>query len=255
MSSEIEHRDWRIVVGDIEVIDLDMRAICRWPSGEVDLTMYHPDPRVVSSLKAGAAVQVLAGYLVSSIIGSGAAIADSVEYDTASVDRPLTVQLTPLGTPSRAVLSASWPSTSARTVLEYIADAAGLELDDQSGQSIQYRGGYHLSGGLTGSIAELAEDLSARWTVDGNVLRLWPAAGVLQVQARVWAPDTGLMYASASGDGIRAVGRLDARLRPGQIVRLLSDEYDGDIRVTECVHEVDTSGDTWQTTVLGVPYG
>lgn len=261
--SDLFDRVWRLIVGDVEYEGADLRATARWPQGAspstVDLTVYHPDPAFVDQIRAGTArVSVLAGYadaMGAVEIGGGTPVRGSIIYDRSVVDMPLSVQLTASGAPASVVLSAAWATVTAREVLAWIARESGLEIDDQSAAHVRYTRGYVIDGGWLSVVGELAADLGCSWDVDGATLRLWPADGVSRTTASLWSPSTGLERAAPAGDEgqIRAVRRLDPALRRGHLIRLISDDYAGEVRLLEAVHEVDTQGDTWSTTVVGVP--
>lgn len=260
--SRLYDRVWRLIVGDVEYSGVDMRATARWPQGTtatVDLTVYHPDPLMVDQLRAGSVrVIVLAGYgeATGSVeIGGGTPVRGSLVYDRSVVDMPLTIQLSASGRPAATVLSAAWSTVTAREVLAYIARESGLIIDDQSDADVLYARGYVLDGGWASVVASLAADLGCSWDVDGTTLRLWPSDGVSRLTASEWSPLTGLMRAEPAGDvgQIRALRRLDPALRPGHLIKLVSDQYAGEVRVVEVVHEIDTQGDTWTTTAVGSP--
>lgn len=260
--SDLFGRAWRLLVGDVEYSGADLRATARWPQGStatVDLTVYHPDPTMVDQLRAGTArVSVLAGYAEATgsvEIGGGTPVRGSLVYDTTSVDMPATIQLTASGRPASTVLSAAWATVTAREVLAWIARESGLVLDDQSAADLRYARGYVLDGGWSSVVGSLAADLGCSWDVDGTTLRLWPSDGVSRPTASLWSASTGLERAEPAAEQgqIRAVRRLDPALRPGHLIRLISDQYAGDVRVLEVVHEIDTQGDTWTTTAVGSP--
>ena len=260
--SDLYDRVWRLLVGSVEYSGVDLRAVARWPQGStgtVDLTVYHPDPMMVDQMRAGTArVAVLAGYadaMGSVEIGGGTPVRGSLVYDRSVVDMPLSIQLSASGRPASTVLSASWATVTAREVLAWIARESGLELADGSAADVRYTRGYVLDGGWASVVGDLATDLGCSWDVDGSTLRLWPSGGVSRTTASLWSPSTGLERAAPAADEgqIRAVRRLDPALRPGHLIRLISDDYAGEVRVLEAIHEIDTAGDTWATTAVGVP--
>ena len=262
---DLTRRVWRLDAGSRVYEGFDMLAIARWPRdgqpGEVDLTVYHPPPGLVAAIRDGERVSVLAGYEDNTgavEIGGGVAVPKSIDYDTTSLDMPLKVQLNATTVTQRVILSGSWASTSAATVLGFIGRAAGLSIDNQSGATLDYPFGYYLEGSVSAEVETIANDLGARWSIDNTTIHLWPADGVRPVTARVWSPQTGLMFASTNGGNageIRATARLTPALRQGHLLSMLSTQYKGPIRVLECTHEIDTKGDTWQSSAVGVPRG
>lgn len=258
-------RVWRIDAGSAQYEGIDFRAVVKWPRGGkpavVDLTVYHPPATLVASIRNGERVAVLAGYadaMGAVEVGGGVPVSKSIEYDRASVDMPLKVQLNAVAALSRVVLSGSWATTTARTVLAWVAREAGLTVDDQSTADVSYPRGHFIEGGVQGVVEDLAEDLNCRWMIDGVNVRLWPRDGVARETATLWMPSTGLMLASTTGGTageIQAMATLTPGLRQGHVVRLKDIEHVGDVRTLEVAHELDTQGDTWQTSIIGVPRG
>ncbi len=265
MRGDFTRRVWRIDAGSQQYEGLDFRAVVKWPrSGKpavVDLTVYHPPATLIASIREGERVAVLAGYadaMGAVEVGGGVPVSKSIEYDRTSVDMPLKVQLNAISALSRVVLSGSWPTTSARQVLAWVAREAGLTVDDQSERDAEYPYGYFVEGGVQGVIEDLAADLGCRWMIDGVNVRLWPRNGVARETATLWMPSTGLMVASTTGGAageIQAMAVLTPGLRQGHVVRIKDLEHIGDVRTLEVAHELDTQGDTWQTSIVGVPRG
>lgn len=258
---ELHGRDWRIEAGGRVFEGYDMRGAARWPrdgAGEVSLTVYHPPETLIAAVRDGERVSVLAGYAGNTgpvEIGGGVAIQSSIEFDRMSVDRPMTVQLRATTVAQRVILSGSWDSTTARQVLDFIAREAGLELDDQTAEDVEYPFGYYIGDSVQSAVAAIAEDMGARWSIENATLTLWPASVARRETAVLWSPSTGLMYATQTKGEIQVLAFMTPGLRKGHAARLLSTEYKGDVRAIEVVHEFDTQGDTWQTTAVVVPRG
>lgn len=258
----LDGRVWALRVGDL-VYDADLRATARYTAGvpvEVQLTVYLPDPALVEQVRSRERlVTVLAGYAGDSgavEIGTGIPVRGSIEHDTTSVDEPLTVTLSGRS-PSRVVLLASWESVTAREVLAWAAREAGLALEDLSPADLAYVRGYYVEGPIESVAADVAADLGCEWEIRGSTLALWPEGSGRPRTAQRWSAETGLQRVSPSSSfgTVRATAVLYPAMRRGETVSIVSDQIAGDYRVTSVTHEIDTQGDTWQTTIEGVPLG
>lgn len=257
---ELRGQVWEVRAGDQVFEGLDVRAIARWPkSGEsptVDVVINHAGPVLLGFLEAREErVSILAGYADDQgvvEIGGGRVVEDSVEEDRSSVDRPVEFQLSNRKATDEVVLSASWASVAASEVLEYIRGEAGLAGDIRLGSDLQYTR-YSIDGGFASVLEDLAGDTGSDWEVDGATLRMWPSAEEYQTTADLWSPSTGLMRVSGADKEIRAAALLRPALRPGDAIRIVDDGYQGDLRLTEVTHEIDTYGGMWMTTVTGRP--
>lgn len=252
---------WELRAGSQVFTGLDFRAKATWPaSGEspmVDVVVNHPGPVLRAIVNAREErISVLAGYQRDQgpvEIGGGMVVRDSIEEDLASEDRPLEFQLSATRSARQLVLSASWASITAADVIEYVRQEAGLAGEVELGEDVEYSR-YSIEGGVSRVLDELAEDTSSEWDIDGSTLRMWPVGQPRRETADVWSPATGLMRVSGTDDEIRARAFLRPSLRPGDAIRLSGTTHDGDLRVREVHHEIDTyGGDPWATTVLGVP--
>ena len=258
----LDGRVWALRVGDL-VYQADMRATARYAPGvpvEMQITVYLPNPTLVEQVRSRERiVTVLAGYSGDSgavEIGSGIPVRGSIEHDTTSVDEPLTVTLSGRAA-LRVLLLASWETVTARDVLAWAAREAGLVLVDQSPADLRYVRGYYVEGPIESVAADVAADLGCEWEIRGSTLAVWPSATGRPTTAQRWSADAGLMRVSPAswGGRIRATAALYPAMRRGEIVSIVSDQIAGDYRVDSVTHEIDTQGDTWQTTIEGVPRG
>ena len=106
------------------------------------------------------------------------------------------------------------------------------------------------------AIADLCDDLGCAYEVDGATLRVWPASEPRTVTADVWSAETGLLESpapTAKGDRVSATARLRPGLRPGDALYIDDPYWEGAITALEVVHEIDTAGDQWSTSIEGRP--
>jgi hypothetical protein len=249
-------------VGEQVYEGLSMRAVARWPApgtpASVALVVNHGGPVLVEQVSAGTQlVRVLAGYEGEQgavEIGGGYPIPGTVAEDRSSVDRPLEFEVSASRVASVALLSAAWASIAASEVIAWVAEQAGLATDLRLGTDPQFSR-YSVSGGMMGVLADLAESTESQWTIEGPTLRMWPQGDAYRPTADLWSPNTGLISVSGEGAEIRAQALLRPSLRPGDVVRIVDAGYAGDLRVLEALHEIDTYGATWYTSIVGVPRG
>lgn len=239
---------------------LDVRAVARHPAAgpsTCDLVIYHGGRELEDLLSVGESdVVVLAGYRDDQgpvEIARGRPIPDTVETDHSSQDRPTECQISSSrGSSARAVLSAAWVDVAASEVLQFVADQAGVELDARLATDPIFPS-YTIGGGMLSVLRDLAAATGSELQISPTAIRMWPSGEVARVTAEVWSPSTGLRTASATGRQITASCLLSPAMRPGDSIRLLSTRYNGDVRVTEVVHEIDSYGGTWYTSIKGVP--
>jgi hypothetical protein len=250
---------WALQAGDQVFEGLDLRAVARWPkdSGpEVDVVVYHAGPVLRGIVEArNERVSVLAGYQRDQgaiEIGGGRVVADSIELDRASPDRPFEFQLSGRDAATQVVLSLAYASVLASDLVEEIRQTASLAGDIRLGSDIEYSR-YNVSGGFSGILEDIARDTGSAWEVDGETLRMWPANEPRRETADVWAPSTGLMRVSGAGNEIRARAMLRPALRPGDAIRIEDEGYSGTLRLVDVTHEIDSYGGTWTTSIVGRP--
>lgn len=266
--SELFGRVWRFEVARgnaAEVFEgLDIRATARWSGASgaptVDLEVFHPPPTLIGRAADPESIwRVLAGYESAggpSEIGGGAVIPGSVRFRRGDVDPVLSLQLSARGIASRRVLSATWDSTSAAAVLDWVRGELGLAADFTLPGDVQYARGYSIQGPAPAVLGELARDLGCAWEIEGSTLRLWPRGQVRVSTAEVLEAESGLLEApEVDGDGsmVRCRCALRPGLRPGMIVRAIDPLFDGELVLTEAVHDVDSAGDTWESLLTGAP--
>ncbi len=251
---------WAVQAGTQVFEGLDVRAIARWPKGgatsTVDVVVNHAGPVLRGFVEARRErISILAGYQEDQgavEIGGGRVVRDTAEEDRASVDRPLSFQLSARKATDEIVLSAAFEDVSTEDVLRYIAAQAGLATEIDLSSSVIYPT-YSLSGGLVRAVDAVVRDAAGRWDVDNATLRVWSADAPRRRTADVWSPSTGLERVSGAGNEIRAQAFLRPALRPGDLIRIVDETYQGDVTVAEVVHEIDTFGGRWATTIAGRP--
>lgn len=246
---------WALRVGDREYTGIDLRASAKWPDdggATVDLEIYHPGPTILGAIEGRQTrISVLAGYDLDQgpvEIGGGLPVADSIEVDYASVDRPVRVQLSAARAPG-VVLSASWGSISASEVIEHIRGELGVAAEIDLATDPQYTR-YSISGAHGRVLDALAKDCGCRWQIGDGALRLWPRDQPRRITADVWSPATGLLTVLA-GDKVRATAMLRPGMRPGDRLRFSDLALEGDVRATAVSHDVDTGSDLWTTAIEG----
>jgi hypothetical protein len=177
-----------------------------------------------------------------------------------------------LGDGDRAInharVNRSFPAgTSAATVLKETAQAMGLrvpknvadarELLDQFGKGITLHG--HASNEMT----KILSAKGMQWSLQDGELQILRDTDVRADQAIVITYDgTGsgiespeLAPPDKPGESPRLNAKclLDSRIRPGGRVMIKSRDLDGLFRVTRVMHEGDTFGEQWTTTIEGTP--
>lgn len=256
---ELVGQVWEIRAGDQAFEGLDIRAVARWPktgAGSVDVVINHAGPVLRGIVdERSERISILAGYQRDQgavEIGGGQVVADSISLDRASPDRPFEFQLSTQRRVRQVRLSAAFEAVSASELIEYIRTEAGLAGTIELGQDVTYSR-YSFEGSVSKSVSRLAADTGSEWDIDGDTLVMWPATSQRRITADVWSVSTGLMRVSGTADEIRARAMLRPALRPGDVLRIEDEGYSGDVRVIDAVHEIDTYGGTWATTITGEP--
>ncbi len=257
--AELFGQVWEIQAGTQVFEGLDFRATARWPKDSgatVDVVVNHAGPILRGIVdERNERISIRAGYERDQgpvEIGGGRPLRDSISEDRGSVNRPLEFQLTARRITDEVVFSAAFGAVTASEVLEYIRGEAGLAGNIRLGREVQYTR-YSLSGGLEKVITSIASDTGSRWDIDGSTLRFWPEGEPARETADVWSPSTGLESVSGSGNEVRATAFLRPALRPGDAIRIVDEGYNGDLRLSEVIHEVDTFGGTFRTSIVGAP--
>jgi len=148
-------------------------------------------------------------------------------------------------------------TVQARTVIEAIRQAMGVAAESiVLGNEASYARGYVLRGAPGPALTTVCRDCDAQWSIVDGRLRVWPRGREARRTADVWSGSTGLVSVAAPGsDGkIKAAAMLRPGLRQGDVVRIESPRWTGNVLVEEVVHQGDTEGDTWLTEIQGRRY-
>lgn len=228
-------------------------------SSSCDVTVWMPARELVESLHlADTVIRVLAGYRDTGPVEvmQGAVVTDSVRDKRAAAEPSVTWQISPSKTPiQRASVSKSWSKVRASEVIEHLRQAMGVPADVVDlPEDVLFARGHVVERSPKTAMSEVVAACGAQWALQDGRLRVWPLGGVARATADLWAPSTGLLeaVAPAGDDKVTARALLRPGLRPGDTVRVQSPSWSGDIRVQEVVHEGDSHGAAWFTSVTGV---
>ena len=96
-------------------------------------------------------------------------------------------------------------------------------------------------------------DLGERWTMTGNAVDI-SIDGEVPGNVQVLAPETGLIGSPSrtKRGGLKAKAKLSAVLRPGGGVQLRARLVQGLFRLVKAIHQFDSRGSPWLTSVEGV---
>lgn len=268
MTAPLWGRVWRIEVGraggrGVAVVGQRVTFGVRYEPGRpavADVSVYAPAAALVEALyDPEALVRVLAGYEASGPVEllQGAVVRDSVVDRRGSRDARVTWQVSPVG---RRIAAATLAADvrDARAGIQACVAALGLPLDVLDLPRVtQYPRGYYLSGNPLTRLGELVGDCGAQYAVVDGRVRVWPLGGQARRTADVWSPSTGLLDATRpGGDGkVTARALLRPGLRPGDVIRVQSAIWSGDLTVSDAYHEGDSEGQAWYTSVQGAPRG
>lgn len=227
-------------------------------SGEV--TVYAPEPAMVDALFARSTlVRVAAGYADNgaTVLMQGGVVRDSVRDRSANRDRRVDWQIAPLQGPvSSAVVQGPTGATTTTALIEAVRAALGVPAEIvQLGANVRYSRGYVITGSPIREIDQLCRDSGSQWSLTDGRLRVWPAGASARQTADVWSERSGLIEtARPGGDGrVAATALLRPTCRPGDVIRIESGIWSGDMTVAEVYHEGDTEGNRWYTSVVGAP--
>lgn len=268
MNERLWMRRWFVDVGPPDAdgtryegmrLDFRVRLAASKPTSG-DITVYAPDPALVDALFArGTLVRIGAGYADNgaTVILQGGVVRDSVRDRSASRDRRVTWQVAPLQGPvSSATLIGPTGATTTTALIEAVRAALGVPAEIiQPGRVVRYGRGYVLTGSPIRELEQLCRDSASQWSLTDGRLRVWPAGASARQTADVWSERSGLIEsARPGGDGrVGATALLRPTCKPGDVIRVESEAWTGDITVAEVYHEGDNEGNRWYTSAVGVP--
>lgn len=265
-------RVWAFEMGKIDrpgtrYEGLDIRFSSRQNGGSkptlCDLTIFNPDDNILSLLEKDTLVRVFAGYEEEGPVevAQGTIVYDTIENQFKSQEPRVSFQISK-GRQifTNATLSKSWSSVGAEEILEYIRQQLGVSFDVvKLAQKPYYGRGFSLSGSPSQALATIVRDCGCQYTLVDGRLRIWPLNEHAKILVDIWSEDTGLLSARQKSQlnktQISAVALLRPGLRPGDVVQLECPQFNGQVTALEVSHDGDTKSDTWNTTMVGIPYG
>lgn len=158
------------------------------------------------------------------------------------------------------------PGTTLGTVLKKLGERLGVDpgnLLAKAAKGSQRKGitewlnGGTLSGKLTSKMDEVAKTMGYQWSIQQGSLLLLEIDELIQPDLVVLSPVSGLLGSPDVGeDGtVDLESLLNGKLQPGHGVRINSNQVNGDFKIMKAVHNGDTWGPDWNTSLEVKPLG
>lgn len=236
-------------------------------TSEITVTNLAPDHRAALQQK-GVKVQLEAGYEATGMAVYFRGDARTVDHLRDKADWNTKIKC---GDGDRAFryaqASESFAAdTSAADVLKYLAGQLGLQLGNVPAKvadfSVRFGSGYVVEGSVQRSLDRLVKSLGFTWSIqEGGLQVLAPGEAVASAVPLITS-FTGLVGSPEMGSpekkGKPQLLKFKCMLtpvRPGGLVALRSERYDGQVRVNKVEHSGDIRGQEWYTTIEGVLHG
>jgi hypothetical protein len=157
------------------------------------------------------------------------------------------------------------PGVTQKTVLKELASSMGLtwpnSIDDAQQVFKDYQTGTELSGKTADEISRILAPHDMTWSIQDGQLQLLEKMGVRQDQAHVISEDSGMIgspeYGVPNAKGEPPVMTVTNLLYPeimaGGKIEVRCRAFTGLFRVVRVIHNGDTHGDNWYTTIEGQP--
>lgn len=236
-------------------------------TAEITVTNLAPDHRAALQQK-GVKVQLEAGY-----VGSG--LSTFFRGDTRTVDHVRDKadwnSKIKCGDGDRAFryaqASQSFSAdTAAADVLKYLGGQLGLQLGNVPAKvadfSTRFGSGYIVEGSVQRNLDRLVKSLGFTWSIQEGALQVLAPGEALAAAVPLLTPETGLIGSPEMGSpetkGKPQLLKFKALLtpvRPGGLVELRSERYNGQVRVNKVEHSGDIRGQDWYSAIEGVLHG
>jgi hypothetical protein len=258
-------RQWRLVVGDRDLSDLDLafeitRSTHREPNPAI-IQVWNLNRDTRARVEAAETVALYAGFSDPPQIFSGDVRRVFTERD--GVDTVTTITGRDGGRAYADVtVSRSYaPGTPVLTVVRDTVDAMGIGRGNLADFAYSLRGTDNLADGYVahGRASRVLNDTirasGNRWSVQNGSLQVQQQGRPLQLRTTVLAPDSGLVGSPAWDEtGKRTGGRrglltatalIQSGIEPGRLVRIESAEVTGDFEVRAAKYKGQTRGNDW----------
>lgn len=215
--------------------------------------------------KKGTKITLEAGYAstgVSRIARGDARTVDSVRND-ASWDSTIKCGDGERAFRNARVSESFAPGTQASDVLQYLANASGLQIGNTPGVVLNltqtFDQGYVVSGQWAHEMDRFLRGTGYKWSIQDDTLQVLLPGQASTAQIPLISPETGLIgspeFGSPEKKGQPALIKFKSLLipsTPGAKVRLRSKRYDGFVRAKKVTMTGDTHGQEWYTEFEGV---
>jgi len=235
------------------------------PNGaEVMVTNLNPDNRARLQRK-GVKVTVEAGYADTGQSRIFRGDARTIDHVRNEADWDTTIKC---GDGERAYRNARVnesfaAGTGAGDVLNFLALQSGLQVGNVPGVIANllktYDHGYTVSGPWKAEMDKLVRSIGYRWSVQDETLQVLLPGQPATAAIPLISPDSGLVgspeFGAPEKKGKPALVKFKSLLipsKPGALVHLKSERYDGNVRVKKVEHTGDTHGQEWYTSLEGV---
>jgi hypothetical protein len=204
--------------------------------------VWNPAPGTLDALQtAGNVTRVLAGYGALSQLAYGTVVRGSLKVDRTAPNPSVSWRVTDGGAEiTGAYLSRAWATgVGAREVVRTLGADIGLAVGTVTPpESFRYSDGFVAIGSARDILDEIAADTGCAWSVQDGVLQFWDRAQPRIRTAYVFSPSTGMVGSPGPGDrkAIQVTGLLLPAMRPGDLFRVRSRDYNGDYVATSVVH-------------------
>lgn len=144
------------------------------------------------------------------------------------------------------------PGATVKQVFAALSKAMGLplgEIQAIEASNKQFTRGYSVSGLVRDELKRLTERTSTEWSIQDGSLTVFPKGSGSNVDIVNLTPETGLLGIPNKGeDGkIEFKTLLDARIKPGQVINLDSQNLKGLFYVTRVKHQGDSHDGPWMS--------
>ena len=248
--SDGQGREWRAPLYITASVEQTRRS--RPNKGTVQI--YNLSRESIAFLEGAALVEVYAGERSPSLLFRGEPARGGIKTTYKGEDVVTELELADARSAYRdARLSRSYsPGTRSDAVIADLAGAMGLPIAYQSPdlEVLEFEGGYTVSGPCRRAMDDLIATIGAEWSVQDGALHLLAGGDNTVGQAQLLKAGTGLIDSPTKKDkGIEIKALLMPHLRPGKVVCVESRAASGYYRLTRTVHDADSLGEKWTSTL------
>ncbi len=242
-------------------IAFSVERTSRSQPNQATVTLYDLDPVSRSIVETtGAFVTLLAGYgVIPGLIFRGDISKRGVVVERSGPNRTVKIEAGDgeLAWNSVRFDTTFGPSTPNSTILAALLVAMGLGIGPGIPlPPVVYGSGVSYFGTAASALVQVTSDAGVAFSIQDGLLVLLDPLSTTAETAALLSPSTGLIGApTATKNGINATSLLDPQMRPGRIIFLFSEAYQGYYKAVKVKHVGDTHGSDWTTSIEAKPVG